>query len=174
VLEQVFTHPINTNEPQRVRDHFYGLREAKPNLVGIAVMDRLNKNLGEDEFLKIKMWSKREIENYLCQRETLLAYAQTTHGADGVEAMNSSMLELENALRVVDKSSPWSPQAKVSDDFLSPLFKNYFARLGLFNDMEKDKLYLLAAFVAPDQLDPEITEKLDAILEVAQRAQPRE
>ncbi|MBM4050088.1 MAG: AAA family ATPase, partial [Planctomycetes bacterium] len=37
VLERPFVHYVQTNLPQRARDHFFGLHEAKTDLVGIAI-----------------------------------------------------------------------------------------------------------------------------------------
>ena len=36
---------LGSNKPQEARDHFQGLRETKPGLVGIALFDRLDKEL---------------------------------------------------------------------------------------------------------------------------------
>ena len=65
-----------TNLPQKARDHFFGLQEAKKDLVGVALFDRLDKNLQEGTPLLEMMWRRREIENYLCLPEVLLAYAK--------------------------------------------------------------------------------------------------
>ncbi len=64
------------------------------------------------------------------------------------------------------------PNTKVSDDFLTPLFENYFKRLGIPNLMAKKNFYELAFFVPLDKIDHEIREKLDAIVEVANLAKP--
>jgi ABC-type multidrug transport system ATPase subunit len=66
-LDGVFVHYIQGNNPKTARDHFYGLREAYPELLGIAIFDRL-KEQPAAEPLKILMWQRREIENYLCSR----------------------------------------------------------------------------------------------------------
>ena len=61
----------------------------------------------------------------------------------------------------------------MSDDFLTPLFRTYFGKLGLPEDlMSKKSFYELAEHVPPDELDPEIREKLDAIAAVAASARP--
>ena len=76
VLERPFVHYLTTNLPNRARDHFYGIREAKPDLVGFALFDRIDKPLDMGKPLTETMWRKREIENYLCQESVLLAYAR--------------------------------------------------------------------------------------------------
>ena len=44
-LERPFVRYVE-NKPQRARDHFYGLREAKRDLVGLALFDRLDLREG--------------------------------------------------------------------------------------------------------------------------------
>jgi hypothetical protein len=86
--------------------------------------------------------------------------------------MRESIGELEAALRTLGKGSPWDLNTKVSDDFLAPLFQNYFKRLGIPNLMAKRNFYELAFFVPLDKIDSEIREKLEAIVNVARTAQP--
>ena len=52
------------------------MKEAKTDLVGIAVFDHLEKDLQSADCLIEIMWSCREIENYFCSEEVLLAYAR--------------------------------------------------------------------------------------------------
>lgn len=87
--------------------------------------------------------------------------------------MRESIRDLEAALMTLGKGSPWDPNTNVSDDFLAPLFQNYFKRLGIPNLMAKKNFYELAFVVPLDQIDPEIPEKLDAIVRVAELAQPK-
>ena len=82
-LERPFVHYVGSNLPNLARRHFYGLREAKRDLVGVAIFDRLDQGLEPDEPLKELMWQRREIENYLCYPEVLLAYAE---GIDETDA----------------------------------------------------------------------------------------
>lgn len=76
VLARPFVHYLTTNLPNRARDHFFGLQEAKPDLVGFALFDRIDKPLASGTPLTETLWQKREIENYLCSESVLLAYAK--------------------------------------------------------------------------------------------------
>lgn len=186
ILQRPFVHYVG-NQPSEVRKHFHGLREAVPGLKGIAIFDRLDMSLPSDWGAKGFMWRRREIENYFCYPEALEAFAR--HGAETstagplfvnaeaevrVKAMREAIRETEIALETLGKGSPWDNDTKVSDDFLTPLFKNYFKKLNLPNLMEKKNFYELAYFVKADQLDPEVKNMLDAIVEVAQSAKPME
>ena len=85
--------------------------------------------------------------------------------------MREASVDIEGALRALGKESPWSPEVKASDDFLDPLFRAYFQKLGLPNLMAKKNFYELAAHVPAAEIDPEISEKLDVIAQVAQSAE---
>ena len=182
LLEQPFVHYV-ANQPAKAKDHFFGLLEAKPDLVGIAVFDSIAQDLNEHGPLFEVKWRRREIENYLCYPETLLAYAEHIEGEPGplfVEplrdrqrvAMQESMNEVSAALRVLARPDAFGPDVKASDDFLAPVFQGYFEKLGLRNLMQKTDYHVLAKFVPRERIDPEITAKLDLIARVAGLARP--
>src|SRR5271157_963345 len=183
-LARPFVHYVG-NQPVDVQKHFHGLREAVGQLQAIAIFDQLERPLPEGLGARGMMWHKREIENYLCYPETLEAYAQQSAAAAAagplfgeaeaqrrLAAMRESITELEAALKTLGKGSPWDPNTKVSDDFLAPLFQNYFKKLGLPNLMAKKNFYELASLVPRTKIGPEIRQKLDAIVAVADSAQP--
>jgi len=172
---------VKNNVPQMARDAFFGLREAKPDLVGIALFDRLATNLQSGTRLAEHMWRRRELENYVTTREVLLRVARAGQTDDlfGVveasrraETMATCIDELENALRITGKPSPWSADIKVTDDFLDPLFKNYYTKLGVPQLIYKRDYHMLATHLERSEIDPEISEKLDAIVAVAAQARP--
>ena len=74
-LERPFTHYV-LNRPCKAQEHFYGLREAKETLVGVAIYDRLEQKPSDDPNLIQLCWERREIENYLYTKEVLLAWAK--------------------------------------------------------------------------------------------------
>jgi len=182
VLEQPFVHYV-ANLPTKARDHFYGLREAKSDLVGIAVFDSITQDLNENGPLCELKWRRRELENYLCYPNTLLAYADRIEGQPGPLfepaqrerqrlAMQDSIDKVAEALNVLGKPDALGPEVKASDEFLGPVFQSYFQKLGLPNLMQKTDFHILAHLASPQQIDPEIIEKLDRIVDVAKRAKP--
>lgn len=86
--------------------------------------------------------------------------------------MRDAVSKVADAMETLGKGSPWSANAKVSDDFLPRLFEIYFDKLGLPNLMNKKDFYDLAEHVPQDELDDEIVEKLDAIAQTARDAAP--
>jgi ABC-type transport system involved in cytochrome c biogenesis ATPase subunit len=183
VLERPFVHYLTTNLPNRAREHFYGIREAKPDLVGFALFDRIEKPLDTGKPLTETMWQKREIENYLCQESVLLAYARHDQPDDlfgraeadrRVQTMRDCIQEVTVALQTLGRPDPWSPDVKASDDFLNPLFDRFFNKLGLPNLLRKTDYHALARLVPKEKIDPEVIAKLDGILAVAQKAKSKE
>lgn len=173
---------LGGNQPQDARNHFQGLREAKADLVGIAVFDRLERELHTGSQLTERKWNRREIENYLVTAESLLAFVQIGLAEDDlieqaerqhrVEIMKACIDELTQALAVARRPNPWGPDIKVTDDFLDPLFENYYQRLGTPQQTYKRDYHGLADAIPLAQIDREVTDMLDAILEVANHAAP--
>lgn len=179
-LERPFVHYVGNQAP-KAQTHFYGLREAKSDLVGLALYDRLDTQPPADPNLTQQTWRQREIENYLCQRTTLLAWAEAqgraqygdVFAASWRQSMERSIDEIGAALAALGKPNPWSPDLKVSEEFLDPLFRKFYEALGLPNLMRKTDYHTLAPYVPPEGLHDEVREKLDAIADVAGRARKR-
>ncbi len=159
------------NNVVKARDRFFGLREAKPDLVGVALFDHLERSLQPDSALTEIMWRRREIENYLCQPATLIAYAEA-ESAQG-DLMRRLIEDRVAPAALRNPADSFWINTKMSDDFLNSLFEAYFAELNLPNLLRKTDYHVLTRFVPINQIDPEVTEKLDAIVEVAKKAKPR-
>lgn len=181
-LARPFVYYVATNLPQRARDHFFGLLEAKPDLAGIAIFDRLDKELKSGTPLVEMMWQRREIENYFCMENVLLAYAAQGASDDlfgqaerdrRSRIMQNAITQISQALRVMSRPGPWSAEVKASDDVLNPVFKMFYADLDLPLGLRKSDYSVLARLVPRQSIDPEITQKLDAIVDTAGRAMPR-
>ena len=184
-LERPFVHYVG-NQLSKAESHYHGLREALPELQGVVILDELGGGQCGGG-LECLAWERREIENYLCSRATLEEYARLSReraaggplfapmeGAQGLTAMRDSIEEIESAMATLGSGSPWDASTKASDDFLIPLFKRYFEKLGLPNLMSKNSFHELAEYVPEDEIAPEITEKLDAIARTAEAAKPAE
>lgn len=174
LLDDAYAHYVG-NVPSKAIAHFYGLREAVPSLRGLALYDRLDSDLQPNPSLLQLSWRMRELENYLTQREVLLRFAEyegrravgELFCAEWREAMEDSITTIETALKALGRPSPWGPDIKASDDFLDPLFEQFYERLGIPNLMTKTNYHRLAEHVAIETIDGEITQKLDAIVETA-------
>jgi len=185
-LERPFVHYV-ANKPQRARDHFFGLREAKKDLAGLAIYDRLDREMQQPPGLWEIMWNRREIENYLCYPEVLLTYATASAQKDqpgplfaAAEAhkrqaiMQDCINDLVLPVALRNRDDRWWSDVKASDEFLDRLFDAFFKRLGLPNLMRKSDYHVLAELVPEGLIEPEVIEKLDSIVKVAQDARPLE
>ncbi len=181
-LERPFVHYVG-NQPDRAAAHFFGLREAKDDLVGLAIYDRLSKKPEIRDGLTSFMWQRREIENYLCFPEVLLAFSDslvvsTTPGElfhDPARqryrnVMSKCLGELVPPVALKDRGHRWWHETKMSEDFLDGLFDTYFRELGLPNLIRKTDYHQLARFVPSTLILPEVAEALDLVVKVAAAA----
>lgn len=173
---------LGSNKPQEAREHFHGLREAKTDLVGFALFDHLDRDLEGGTQLAERMWRRREIENYLVTPESLRAFIlrdvptgdllEAPEKAKRELALDDALKEIVNALKLTNKPDPWGPDIKVTDEFLDPLFKRYYERLGTPQQTFKRDYHGLGDAIPLAQIAPEISEVLDAILATAKSAKP--
>ncbi len=133
------------------------------------------------------MWKRREIENYLTQPETLLAYAEDA-GAQAAlgpifelaekerwrQAMQECIEDLVPRAALKDPSDRWWINTKASDDFLDRLMEGFAGKLEMPNLMQKTYYHVLARHVPKERIDPEVAQVLDAIVETGRRARPLE
>jgi predicted ATPase len=181
-LQQVFVHYV-LNKPTSARTHFYGLSEAKPDLVGFALFDRIDQQLQERPELAEYMWKRREIENYLCTPEVLIAYADASAAGIGPlleagerakrrEVMEQCIADLIPRVAMNNRGDRWWVDTKASDDFLDRLFSLFFEKLQLPNLMRKTDYHALAEFIDENAIPAEVGEVLDRIAQTVGRAHP--
>lgn len=169
------------DQSQLARNRFHGLKEAVPDLRGFGLFDRLDRHPETTADLIVHCWRRREIENYLCQPRTLVAWARATGGeqttigglfqlaeADRWEqAMTGELARLVPPVALEDAADPYWIDTKATDQLLDRLFAGFFTRLGLENLMRKTNYHVLARHVAESDIDPEVREVLDQIAGVA-------
>jgi ABC-type nitrate/sulfonate/bicarbonate transport system ATPase subunit len=184
VLDRPFVHYVG-NQPSKASDHFHGIREAKRDLIGFALYDRLGSPPQQQPALHQRMWERKEIENYLCSKETLLEFAEAwarrgvvgtlfeeSEAARWKKLMEECIQEFVTGAAFKDPHDRWWVTTKVTDEFLDRLFAAFFRRLGLPNLLSKTNYHVLADFVSANRMDPEVSEVLDDIVEVARQAKP--
>lgn len=169
---------LETNKPQGARDHFFGLREAKSDLRGFALFDRLDKELNENTPLMECMWREREIENYLTTPQSVraLVLEGLSHGdlLERAEAENRSRVfeetlrEFLEAFKITHTEDPWGPDIKVTDEFLDPFMRRFYERLGTPQLIFKRDYHHLARHIDLTQIPQEVVAKLDALHKVAE------
>ena len=188
ILENSLVKYMGTDNPTEARGHFFALKEAKPDLHGFLLMDHTNKPLENRENWTERMWKRREIENYLCNRKAILSSVaeglsrEDLFGQSDVSERQSKMEKeierLEEALRTIGKSSPFSDdfldEVKTSDEFLVRLFMNFTGSMGWPESMVlwKSNFYKLVKYIPLEEINEEVIDVLDTIAKIAQVNSP--
>jgi hypothetical protein len=178
-LDNVFFRPIGDNSPKNAKKHFFALREAKHNLRGYALFDKISDaKIKSEHGLTEYSLKRKELENYFCTPQTLLRWASEHSGSfdtgllkkiaeDEQKVMQQCITDVENSLKFLNKlkatDSITSPQLKASNDVLEPILRNFFERIGKPSQIQKSRFYELIPFMQPEEVDNEITEVLDVI-----------
>lgn len=181
ILEEPFVQYVG-NLPNKVSEHFFGLKAATPELRAFALFDRLPRGLPADFTVPNHIWRRREIENYLASRDVLLRFASGKSQLDlvsmaeqarGREAMAAAISEVETAFRALRRDA-WSFEEKISDDVLPPIFANFYERLGVSDRMRKSDYHILVDSLTPDAVDQEVVDMLDHLVTAASPVRPHE
>lgn len=173
-LENPFVKYV-TNQPNDARDHFYGLQEGIPYLKGVAIFDRINRELQQGNLMEL-MWQRREIENYLPIPESIERYT-SQYPKDLFLQHNPKLMEgiIKEEIppaALKDKSHSWWINTKITDEFLDKIFKKYFNQMQMPILINKSDYYILMTFSKPEELNKEVKEKLDIVLEIAREEKP--
>ena len=156
-----------------------------PGVAGIAIFDKLPNpatELSTLQGLQEYMWQRREIENYLVTRESLLASVRGDLRDDDLlergelvnrtQVLEQCITALESSLKIGRRPDPWGADIKVTDEFLDPLFANFYEQLGTPQQTFKRDYHQLADAIPLDQIPQEVTHVLDLIAETAAKAVP--
>ena len=154
----------------QARQHFYGLREACPNLCVFALFDRLNLPDDGSPVLGEYSWQKREIENYLCTKDVLLRWVNDQFPLFH-QKMEESISEVEGTRRILGQTFPWDVDTKVSEESLAPLFRSFHEKTGMLGQIPKSDYHFLVRYMDESDVDPEVVSVLDSIVDVASRSQ---
>jgi len=177
-LTMIFTHFIGDNTVSKADHHFYALREAKTDIKGYVLLDRISgaKITSTDGLIKYSL-KRRELENYFCSKNSLLAWAREMNRNDGLcgkadvaeKAMRESIEKIEESIKNIkpDIESIWSADLKASDEVLTPILHDYFKRMNQHSQIQKSRFHELIPFMNPKDVDNEIVEILDSIHRIA-------
>lgn len=170
LLEKANIQYTANNLPSKAKENFHGLRSLIPDLRGLALFDRLDKESAEDPFLKVIQWSKRELENFLSIPEILERWALSKGEVNLFQNyqvwMSESIKENTTPSYLKDRNHRWWSDNKMSDDYLPLIFDDFHKRAGIPNTITKGRFYELVEFFKPEEIDPEIIEKLDIVFEL--------
>jgi AAA15 family ATPase/GTPase len=172
-LENCFYKTINTDDPAQARNHFTGLKAAKPNLIGIAVYDNIQFPIGGLTGLSEIKWVKNEIENYFFSQEVMIKWAQGKISQDLFGPSEAQQREiamkkalddvLPGAARRDDNDNYWS-EIKASTE-IEKILRAFYKYMEHPGDSSKGKYVNLIDYLPVDKIHDEVKEKLDFILQ---------
>ena len=160
-----FVRWLRGSNPRDARDHYFAMRAVVPDLRAVCLLDGDNRDYPDDSTtsagLRVLRWRRYEIENYLLQPSAITRFA-----ADFPLFEERMGADVENAFwkQVPTGTDLFGDhvslvRVKASTEFLTPLFEL------LRQPTRKKDLYLVAARMRPEEIHPEVTEKLDRIAE---------
>jgi ABC-type cobalamin/Fe3+-siderophores transport system ATPase subunit len=170
---------------QNAREHFFALRRILPDLQGLEIIDNDNRGLQDSEaggFTRLP-WKRYELENYVVTPQLLMDWAQP----DGIDLFadqrksilddlllekifdgNAADFENYSSANPSTQSTIWRAQTQTQK--LSLVAEEFFRRVGEATGtpipLRKRDLYRLIELQEVATIDPEVTLKLDAILQL--------
>lgn len=174
-LENPFTKYVG-NIPEDARNHFYGLKEAVPQLKAIALYDRIEKELQQEELYEM-MWERKEFENYLPLPDVVESYieqqSKDLFSVNDIDIIRQIIEDEVPPAALKDKNHNFWINTKISDDFLDKIFRKFAERKNISILISKKDYYLLTKYAKPENISDEVKEKLDKILEIARECEKR-
>ena len=153
-----FVHHLAGNNIKDAKDHFFALRAAFSHIRAACLLDGDNRDKPDAETtgagMKVLRWRRYEIENYLLQPNAVKRFVGLPLHHDLVqEAFDRQVPAGTNYFG----DHPALSRVKASNEFLVPLLEEVWA------PTPKRDLHMLAAVMTPEEIHPEVIEKLDLI-----------
>ena len=160
-LEYPFIHHLGGRNLKEAKDHFFALRAVYPGIKGICILDGDNKDEPDEEMiregLKVLRWRRYEVENYLLIPEAIKRFVNAPLLDSIIDEGFWKQVPKETNL-FGEHVSLMRTRAKA--EFLGPLLES----IGM--PVPPKDFYLLAAKMEPNEINPEVREKLDAIAQL--------
>jgi ABC-type cobalamin/Fe3+-siderophores transport system ATPase subunit len=161
--------PVETNLPKEAFKRFQAIKLIDPEIKGLCLFDRIDRESNPDDPLTVLQWRKRELENYFCKPEILLRWADSkAHSlftGNYREIMENCIRDLTAPQFFNDPNAEWWDNEKLGD-WAEMILKEFSKRTNQPMVLRKGTFYELIAFLKIEEIDLEITEKLDAIYQV--------
>jgi predicted ATPase len=162
--ERPFWHSMGGRNPREAKGHFFALKMIKEKAKGYILLDGDNRGISDQEVategLLIGRWTRYEAENYLLHPQALLRFFEQ-YPQKLFITPNPAMDYFKEELPAVYKdplgNHPVLEGLAASKQFLPEFFKR--AQVSL----SKSDYYRIASLMRPEEVHPEIKQKLDDI-----------
>ncbi len=160
-------HTNQGSHPRESRSHYFAFKAVKPNINGVLILDRDNRDLPSHEVsaegLRIIRWNRYEAENYLINPNSLARYIR------GVNPNLFSSASAEKGIEYLRLHLPPSvfENPLIDDDYFlytpssKTLLPGFFEAAGV--PLTKNEYYQIATQMNREEIHSEVIEKLDAI-----------
>ena len=163
-FERPFVHWLRSRSLREAKEHLFALRAAFPNIRGLCLLDGDNRDEPDDETtaagLVVLRWRRYEIENYLMQPNVIGRFAFPENLPLMRKQVDAVFHEQVPQGTDLFGDHVALTRIKASDEFLVPRLE------ALDRPTPKRDLYLLAEGMTPDEIHPEVIEKLNRLAEV--------
>ena len=160
-LERPFVHWLGGRRLQEAKAHHFALWSAFPNVRALCLLDGDNIDDVGEQTTRLEMvvlrWRRYEIENYLLHPDAIKRFVELPLMQRAVEVGFAD--HVPPAAELIGDHVALV-RVKASDEFLVPLLEH------AGRPTPKRDLHLLAALMKPEEIHPEVIEKLDRIAEV--------
>ncbi|MDR1098354.1 MAG: hypothetical protein LBL57_09505, partial [Tannerella sp.] len=161
------------NVPNTAVANYVALKEIYPTLKGLALFDRIDKNVDDIKPLKVICWKKRELENYFAKPALLVRHAKllcnkyTDFTPEQMgDKMNQAIQDYTQPAYLKDLDNEWWDNTKLSDEWLDKIFPEFYKQLNLPSDFFKRDYYKLILLMDVKDIPKEISDKLDVIYDL--------
>ena len=169
LLSEANADPVEGNIPGEAFARFQAIKLIEPSLKGICLFDRLNRNTSDDDPMQVLQWKKREFENYFTTGEILIrwatANANTLFTSNYPDIIKACITDLTPPIYISDPQNIWWNDTKLGD-WAEAIFREFSRITNQPLVMRKSNFHELIPLLKPEEVDLEITEKLDALYEV--------
>ena len=169
------------------KQHFYTIKKFVQGLKGFGIFDSDTKDRMNEvsDDLAILYWNEYELENYFITPDILITYINSCYNTAGdlfsspeSETMQTIMNDIllkeyfDNNTKLLNEFNNTSKEMKRTllrnykiSSFTEKTFYRLSGELKQPLIMNKGEFYKLIAFVSPDDIPREVTEKLDMLVE---------
>lgn len=156
-FKRPFVHWLGGRSLREAREHFFALQAAFPQMRGLCLLDGDNRDEPDKEIEKsgliVLRWKRYEIENYLMRPEVIKRFVPPLWQQQTEEKFWKLVPRETDLLG----DHPALVHSKASNEYLVP----WLEETGY--PKPKRELYQLAARMKPEEIHPEVMEKLDKI-----------
>ncbi len=169
LIEEANVDPVECNIPYEAFNRYHAIKLIEPDLKGLCLFDRIGRNKNPEDPMPVLEWTKRELENYFCTPEILIRWAtlkaNSLFTGNYPDIMKDCISDFTAPQYLKDRHDRWWDDEKLGE-WAENIFREFSKRINQPMVMRKSNFHELVLLLKPEEVHPEIIEKLDSIYEV--------